>query len=163
MPKRYENGELSYEQIFEKLIRYCDYQERCKSEIIRKSELLGLSDKDEINQLISDLEESGYLDEIRFARLYVNGKFQFKKWGVRRIERELEIKKVPKDVYKKFIDDLDKEQYEEQFVTLAEKKWTQIKGKSFYDKKSKLFRYLYTKGYQSDLITQFLKNLSSDQ
>ncbi len=159
MPKKYEPGELNPDQIYNKLVRYCEYQERCRIEVRRKCNWLGIDSEKEILIFISKLENDAYLSEDRFAQTFIRGKFQFKKWGQARIERELKLRAIPESIYRQYFIEIDEAHYKEQFKTLADKKWGQIKGKNDFDKKAKLFRYLYTKGYENDLIKEFLNSI----
>lgn len=159
MAKSYQPGELNHTELFDKLLRYCDYQERCAGDIRKKAKILGVATEREVNKLIRELTESGYLDEERFVKSFVKGKFNIKKWGLKRIERELHIRNLPEDLIQKGLSEIESENYELQFQMLAERKWETIKGKSLYDRKSKLFRFLYNKGYESDLINAFMRKL----
>ncbi len=157
MAKKYEPGDLSEDQIFEKLIRYCDYQERCKFDIHKKFHLLGVADNSQKQKFINKLEESGYLSEKRFVRAFIRGKYQIKKWGIRRIERELKFRKINEELYLELLQDIQDDGYQQQFEDLAIKKWEKIKGKTIYEKKAKLFRFLNGRGYQVEMISEFLK------
>lgn len=157
MAKRYEPGDLNKDQILDKLIRYCDYQERCRFDIYNKFNLLGVSDNDEKQKFLKKLEDSGYLNEERFVKAFIRGKYQIKKWGVKRIERELKFRKVKEELYIDLLEEIQDEAYQKQFEALATKKWEKIKGKSIYERKGKLFRFLYNRGYQSEMISTFLK------
>lgn len=157
MAKRYNPGDLNEEQVFDKLLRYCDYQERCRFDIYKKCHLLGVTEKEAQKNYIDKLEESGYLNEKRFVKAFVNGKFHIKKWGIKRIERELKIRKISEDLFKGLLDDLFDESYKTRFEEIANRKWESLKAKSIFEKKAKLFRFLYGRGYESTMISEFLK------
>ncbi len=157
MAKRYNPGDLNEEQVFDKLLRYCDYQERCRYDIFKKCHLLGVTNKETQLDYIHKLEESDYLNEKRFVKAFVNGKFRIKKWGIKRIERELKSRKITEDLFRDLLDDLNDKSYKRQFEELAIRKWESIKAKTIFEKKAKLFRFLYGRGYESNMISDFLK------
>jgi len=65
---------LTKEQALQKLKHYCGYQERSHSEVLQKLWELGVK-KTEHDEIISSLIEEDYLNEERFAKQFVGGKF----------------------------------------------------------------------------------------
>ena len=76
-----------------RLERYCAYQERCHQEVQTKLRQLGAFRNDS-DAVISHLIQNDYLNETRFAMLYVRSKFSIKKWGKKRIVNELKQRKI---------------------------------------------------------------------
>lgn len=83
---------LTIEQALQKARHYCAYQERCHNETLTKLYGFGLH-KTEVEQALAQLVEEGYLNEERFATQFAGGKFRLKKWGRKKIEYELKLKK----------------------------------------------------------------------
>ena len=71
---------ISPEQAHVKIRHYCAFQERAHQEVKMKLSTYGLSWSD-ANQIISKLIEDGFLNEERFAKAFVGGKFRIKGWG----------------------------------------------------------------------------------
>jgi SOS response regulatory protein OraA/RecX len=67
-------------EIQRKAKNYCTYQERSHNEVIKKLYSFGLR-KADVDQTLSWLIESDYLNEERFAIRFAGGKFRMKKWG----------------------------------------------------------------------------------
>ena len=84
---------LTAEQAFQKLKHYCGYQGRCHKEVKEKAYSLGLR-KSDVEELTSRLIEEDFLNEERFAKLFVGGKFRIKQWGRVKIKHELKQKGV---------------------------------------------------------------------
>ena len=61
-----------------KLQKYCAYQDRCHKEVEQKLTQMRMIPK-AIEQIIVDLIQNNYLNEERFAKAYVRGKFSIKK------------------------------------------------------------------------------------
>ena len=79
---------MTQKQALGKMAKFCAYQERCQSEIKYKLFGTGLSN-DEIDNIICDLIEHKFLDEERFAKAFVRGKFNQKGWGRIKIQQHL--------------------------------------------------------------------------
>ena len=62
------------------IYHYCNYQERSHKEVRNKLYELGCN-TDEVNAHLSDLIEKGVLNEERYAKAIVRGKFNLKQWG----------------------------------------------------------------------------------
>jgi len=105
----------------QRIENYCAYRERCHSEVVSKLEAMGMI-PDAIERIITDLIQSNYLNEQRFAIQFALGKFRIKHWGKRRIERELKFKGLSPFTIKKGTQALEKEDYEGCFYTLFDKK-----------------------------------------
>lgn len=64
----------------ERAKKYCAYQERCHSEV--RSRLLEWKIYgDDLEEIIVALIEENFLNEERFAKAYVSGKFNMNHWG----------------------------------------------------------------------------------
>ena len=151
---------FSYQELTDKLIRFCDYQERSIKEARQKLKRLGLESEKEQNEIISYVKDLGYLDEERFAKSFASGKYRIKKWGLIRIKRELRLKGVSDELIDSTLEQIDFDGYADTFQELAERKWESIKAPDLYQKKGKLFRFLYNRGYEKDLINEFLRSVT---
>lgn len=134
-----------------KLEYYCSYQERCHAEVVQKCYDLGLASK-EIDLIVVYLIENNYLNEERFARSFARGKFRIKFWGKSRIINELKFRKISGPNIKLALSEIDEEEYEQAFETLAEKSWNSILERNSAKKRKKFCDYLLRKGWESDRI-----------
>lgn len=148
MQKKY----LTKEQALEKLKQYCGYQERSHSEVQQKLWDLGVY-RSEHDGIISALIEDNYLNEERFAKMFVGGKFRIKDWGRKKIYYALKEKKVSEYVIKIAMKEIDEEAYKKTLQELAEKKYALLKGEQYMVRKKKTMDYLLQKGYEHSLIT----------
>jgi len=143
-----------------KLMKYCAYQERCFAEVEAKLDTLGLYG-DEAGEVIIELSRSGFLDEERFARAFVRGKFRFKKWGKRKIANELRKKQISEHCMQKGFEEINPDEYEQVLQDLASSYWEKLRGeKNVWVKRKKTGSYLLQKGYEPDLINALLKELA---
>ena len=82
-----------YKEIQQKLEQYCAFQERCHLEVSQKLKEYGINGNP-MYRIISHLIEQNYLNETRFAEHFVRGKFNIKKWGKKRLLRELKQRNI---------------------------------------------------------------------
>ena len=138
---------FSLPQIMEKIKRYCAYQERCKQAV--RNKLYEWSVKnDKIEQIINELEEEGYVNEARFAEVFVRGKFNIKSWGTQKIIAELKRRNISDSCIKNAVNEIDRKLYLEKLHKLTQKWLHEHKHESKSNQKQKLFRYLFSKGYE---------------
>ena len=118
----------SLEELKTRLERYCAYQERCHQEVKNKLRQLGAY-RDTSDAVISHLIQHDYLNETRFAMLYVRGKFSIKKWGKKRIVNELKFREITTYNIDKGLKQISEKDYQHTFDTLAQKRWEDLKKK----------------------------------
>ena len=152
---------LTLKELKTRLERYCAYQERCHQEVKMKLRQIGAF-RDDSNAVISHLIQNDYLNETRFAMLYVHSKFSIKKWGKKRIVNKLKQKKITNYNIDKALAQISEENYQMTFNTLAEKRWKQLKKnkESLTQHKKKWINYLQYRGWENDLIFEKLNKLT---
>lgn len=139
------------EQATKKLEHYCAYQERCHKEVRQKLKNMNMI-AEATDVIIVHLLEHNYLNEERFAKTYVSGKFRIKKWGRRRLLLELKKKDISKFNINQAFKEISEEEYIEVFNELAEKRANAIFESNKLKKKKKLIDYLLYRGWESHLV-----------
>ena len=109
------------EEALAKLQKYCAYQDRCHKEVEQKLKQMRMI-PEAIERIIIDLIQDNHLNEERFAKAYVRGKFSIKKWGKVRLTLELKQRQISKYVIKIALAEIDPDDYLQTFHALAEKK-----------------------------------------
>ncbi len=150
---------LDKRQALVKAEHYCVYQERAQQEVRNKLYDWGLW-SNEVEEVISDLIESNFLNEERFTIAYVSGKFKIKHWGKIKIKQGLKLKKITDKMIASALKTIDYDEYLQTILNTAEKKLPLIKEKEPYKRKYKLVTYLLSKGFENDLIIDVLKSNS---
>ncbi|WP_372746060.1 regulatory protein RecX [Lutibacter sp.] len=138
------------------LENYCAYQERCHKEIEQKLYDLKLIPEAK-EKILLHLMQHNFLNEERFAKAFVRGKFSIKKWGKQRIINELKFRNISSYNINTALKEIDENQYLKTLEELAEKKAPLIKESNPFKKTSKLANYLISKGYESDLVFKTVK------
>jgi regulatory protein len=152
---------LSKEAAFNRIYKYCAYQERSHSEV--RSKLLEWGQKGiELEEIISSLVEGDFLNEERFAIAFAGGKFRIKNWGINKIKSELNRKNVSDYCIKKAISLLPKSDYDIAIKKLIEKKEKSLVEKNIIKRKQKIANYLLSKGYESELVWKILSKKYSE-
>lgn len=149
---------LNPQDALEVLKKYCAYQDRCHSEVrtkILEYQVYG----DALEEIISELISENFLNEERFAKSYVRGKFRMNKWGRIKIMQQLKFKKISDYCIKKGFKEIDEEEYYNTLVSLIEKKNKLLKDKNIYHRRKKLTSYAVQKGYEYPIIKEVLADL----
>ena len=148
---------LTPQQALPKLLQYCSYQERCHHEVLEKLNGYGIWG-DDADEIVGKLIQDNYLNEERFACHFAGGRFRVKQWGRTKIKYELKLRKVSEYCIKKAMKEIEEDDYLKTLDKLAQLKWKSLaREKNSFIKKKKLRDHLQQKGYESDLITDWLK------
>lgn len=139
-------------QALQKAKYFCSFQERCHYETTQKLYGFGLH-KSDVEKLLSQLIEQGYLNEERFATHFTGGKFRIKKWGRIKILYELKQKKVSDFCIKKAMTEIDEAEYFLILQKLVQQKWNSLKTEQYINRMAKTTRYLLHKGFEANLIS----------
>lgn len=149
---------MSYDRALHKAMYYCAYQERCLLDMENRFEAWRVKTADR-DRIIDYLIAENYLNEQRFIEAFVRGKFVIKKWGKLKIQMGLRQKKVVDErlVAKAFETEIEEEEYLKTIEELIDKKSLLINETDALKKRDKLYRYMASKGYESELVVKFLK------
>lgn len=147
---------MSYDRALEKAMRYCSYQERCMQDLEKRFEAWNVKNEDWDN-IIDSLIKDNFLSEHRYVEAYVRGKFLMKKWGKNKIVMGLKQKRIAGEmVNKALISEISEDEYFNTIVDLILRKGELIIEKDELKKRDKIYRYMLSKGYESDLIVKHL-------
>ncbi|WP_372974889.1 regulatory protein RecX [Muriicola sp.] len=138
--------------------RYCTYQDRCHQEVLRKLREMRMI-PEAIDKIMGHLIAHGFLNEERFARSFVRGKFRIKKWGRVRITRELKNRDISPYIIRMAFEELDDREYSDTLRDLARKRLSQLEGIHPRLQKKKLYDYLLYRGWESSRIYDQLDEL----
>ena len=134
-----------------KLEHYCAYQERCHQEVKQKLVSMHMI-PEAIDVIMIHLLEHNFLNEERFAKAYVRGKFKIKAWGRRRLAFQLKQKDVSKFNINQALEEISDEEYIGVFNDLTEKVAHTIKETNKLKKKKKFVDYFLYRGWESHLV-----------
>jgi regulatory protein len=147
----YQKPSFTVNEAKKKMEHYCAYQERCHKEVRQKLRDMHMI-PEAIDVVIAHLLEHNFLNEERFAKTFVKGKFTIKKWGRRRLTLALKQKEVSKYTINIAMSTIGDGEYIDTFNALAEKKLNSIKESNILKKKKKLADYLLYRGWEPHLV-----------
>ncbi|MEH6534826.1 MAG: regulatory protein RecX [Psychroserpens sp.] len=152
-PKTYTVDEAQ-----KRLEHYCAYQERCHKEVTQKLyEMRMIPEARDL--IIVHLLQHNFLNEERFAKAFVRGKFRIKKWGKQRLQLELKRKDINKTIISLAMKEIDFDDYYDTFNALAEKRVEFIRESNLYKKRKKLADYLLYRGWESPMVYEKVREL----
>ena len=123
------------EVIIEKIRQYCAYQERCTQEVERKMQLWKVAEARR-QKILVYLKEEGYIDEERYARMFVRGKFHINKWGRVKIRHELRSRAISETLISKAMEEIGEDDYLKTIRELTIRKMSEIKSVSFFSREN---------------------------
>lgn len=148
---------FTFDEIKQKLVNYCVYQDRCHAEVEQKMrEFVLIPEAKE--DIIFYLLKENYLNEERFTRSYIRGKFYIKNWGKTKIKMHLKQKCIIEKLITKCFDEIDSDDYLKIIAKLYENHLSKQKGLQEYQKKSKTIKYLLSRGFEYENILQVIEN-----
>lgn len=152
---------LTFKEIKQKLVDYCVYQDRCHAEVEQKMKdfLLIPEAKEEI---LLYLMKENFLNEERFVRSYIRGKFYIKKWGRNKIKIQLFQKKISEKLILRCFDEIDEEDYQRVCRDIFQKYNQQQKNLKLYQKKMKSIKYLLSRGFEYEIILKIIDSLEEE-
>lgn len=139
-------------------MQFCAYRDRSQKEV--EDKLLEMKMIPEAReQIVIKLMTEGFLNEERFARSFVRGKFRIKKWGRLKIKMELKKKEISSPIITLALTEIDQKKYLQTLIDLAEKKLVLLKEPNPFKKKKKLYDFLSSKGFESNLILEVIEDI----
>jgi len=146
---------LSKQQALQKLEHYCIYQDRCQQEVKQKMYQLGVYGN-EAEEILIELIQHDFVNEERFAKAFVSGKYKLKRWGRVLIISKLKAKGISDYCIQTALKGIDETQYLENLKYLIAKKTPTLKVNRAYQLNQKLATYLTGRGYESNLVWEVL-------
>ncbi|PTT21044.1 recombinase RecX, partial [Chryseobacterium sp. HMWF028] len=141
----------TFEEIKQKLVNYCVYQDRCHAEVEQKMREFLLIDEAK-EEIILYLLKENFLNEERFVRSYIRGKFYIKHWGRNKIKMNLKQKQISERLINSCFDEIYEPDYEKTIRKIFEDYYSRQIGLKEYQKKSKTIKYLMSKGFEYEKI-----------
>ena len=146
------------DQAQKRLEHYCAYQERCHKEVNQKLYEMKMIPEAR-DKIIVHLLQHNFLNEERFAKAFVRGKFRIKKWGKQRLQLELKRKDINKTIITIALKEIDIDEYFNTFNELALKRVEMIRETNAQKKRKKLADYLFYRGWESQLVYDKIREL----
>ena len=111
------------------------------------------------SKIIDHLIEDDYLNELRFAKSFIQGKLRIKKWGRIKLNYELRIRGIKRFIIDEEINKISKEDYYDYFNEFSNNKIKTLKG-SKEQKKRSFINYFTYRGWENNLIYEKLNEIN---
>jgi regulatory protein len=109
-------------------------------------------------QIMDLLFQQEFVDDQRYASLFVKEKFRLNRWGRVKIAHQLRQRGIEEEIIQNSMLEIDEDTYYRVCVELVKGKSAAIKDRNPYSKKGKILRYVSGKGFETDLIYRILSN-----
>lgn len=157
MDKIIDFSDYEFDKYYHKLIAFCNYRERCHYEVRLKLKEIKV-DEIQSDNIISKLIEEGYLNEERYTRSFIRGKFKINKWGKNKIKVELKRKHIPPMLIQSCMSEIDENDYASAIFDLVEKKISNTKNLENKNLRFELKNYIIAKGYEPEVVSESIDN-----
>jgi regulatory protein len=151
------NKEEEYRVFLQRAAAHCSRKEQSSFQVREKLREWG-APGEWTEQILQTLQEQKYVDDRRFASLFVKDKFRLNKWGKVKIAHMLHQHGISEELTRLSLDEIDDEEYYNACRQLTRNKSVSLKERNPFTRKGKLFRYLSGRGFESDLIYRVLKD-----
>lgn len=155
------NKSLLPSEIFDKAAKYCSAEERCKSQVIAKLQQWdvhpGIYDN-----IIEELENSGFLNENRYAELFVRSKVRQNSWGRYKIVQAMKMAKINEESIQYGLSQLDDESYMATLRKVLTKAQITVHDNNSAVRKQKMIRHALAKGFETDLILSIIQEIENN-
>ncbi len=145
--------------IMDRIRHYCAYQERCSHDVEQKLHQWRVSPA-RSRKIQEQLAEEGYLENERFARIFVRSKFHINRWGRMKIRYELRFRNIPENIVTKAMEEIGEDDYLKTLADLITKKKSEINSPHSLNVREKIITFVTGKGYEFDLISKVLTDLN---
>ena len=147
--------EMTEQEAYLQLAAICAQAEHCEQEMRDKMKRWEL-DETVQNRIVDRLTKERYIDNERYARAFVKDKIRYNKWGRRKVQQALWMKRIDNDIQQRVLDEIDEKEYLDVLRPLLKQKRKSIKAESDYEMNQKLVRFALSRGFTFDIIRQYL-------
>jgi len=154
--------EMTGLQAYQKLTDLCARSEHCQHEMTEKMRQWGVSDEEQA-QVMERLINERYIDDERFTRAFVNDKIKYNKWGRRKVEQALWLKRIDAEISQRVLDEVDDAEYLSILKPMLKQKRRSTRAESEYELNVKLIKFALSRGFTMDIIKQCLNVDDEDE
>lgn len=147
---------MTKQEVLQKLTALCARGEHCQQEMLDKMRRWDVAEDVQAEVMAYIISEK-YVDDARYARFFINDKVKFNRWGRRKVEMALRMKRIDESIYRPLLDEMDDTaDYVETLIALLRNKVKVTKGRSGYEIRMKLIRFALSRGFTMDVIDEAL-------
>jgi len=150
-------------EILDRLKNQCARREYCSSDILQKLRREGVTG-DKAAEMLKELQEGKWIDDVRYAACYAREKAATAGWGPVKIRYHLAAKGIAPEAVTQAMEEIDEGRAELRKVDVLEAKWREIciKEENGIKRKAKILRFALGRGYSSDDAFSIMKEKNSN-
>ena len=145
--------EMTEQEAYLQLAALCAQAEHCEQEMRDKMRRWEL-DETVQNRIVDRLIKERYVDDERYARAFVKDKIRYNKWGRRKVQQALWMKRIDADIQQRVLDGIDEKEYVDILRPLLKQKRKTTKAENDYELNRKLVRFALSRGFDFSIIRQ---------
>lgn len=142
------------DEALRRLTSLCARRELCSPDIRKKMRLWGLYPEAQ-DRVLAYLVDNRFVDDLRYARAFVDEKIRLYKWGPRKIEHALLTKGVDNTTIRTALEEVDTETFVEALRHLLDSKRYTIHPAD-PQTRAKLVRFALARGFDMETISRCL-------
>ncbi|MAT43222.1 MAG: RecX family transcriptional regulator [Anaerolineaceae bacterium] len=144
------------EVAYQRALKFLSYKARSAHEVAQKLTKVGFSD--EVTNIVIDrLLTKEYLNDKKFASLWVENRSAFRPRSYRVLSWELKQKKISEDIIQEVLAEADTEL--ELAESAAQKYYRRLENLDYESFQKRLSGYLARRGFSYSIVKQVVKNL----
>lgn len=148
----------SEKEMLSELAALCSRSEHCTFEMREKMMRCGMDEQVQ-EHIITQLVKERYVDDERYARCFVAEKVKYNRWGRRKVEQALRLKRISPEVIGLVLGEIDDETYMEVLRPLLLSKAKSVKAANAYERSKKLVQFAMGRGFDYELIRECMKEI----
>ncbi len=146
------------QRAFDRALRFLSYRPRSAEEVRRNLARHNVTDS-LIATVLARLEGLGYLDDLDFAKFWLENRARFKPMGARALRYELRAKGINHDIIEKSLADFEEE---EAAYRAAAAQASRIGGTTRQAFRRKLSQMLRRRGFEADTVRDVVLRLENE-
>lgn len=151
---------MTPEKALNRIAGMCSKKEYCSKTIQDKLQSWEIPPQ-EIARIMQFLTQHQFIDDRRYARIYVEDKFRFNHWGKQKITQMLRQKGIPGEIIAEALQTIDHSDYDDQCLEILQQKLKTLPTDDIYKTKAKLVRFALGRGFGYDTINRCLAQLNA--
>lgn len=149
---------LTPQEAYSQLADRCAACEMCTGEALDRLRRRGI-DEDSAFDIVQRLVDLRFIDDERFARIWVRDRLWNARWGLLKIRNDMRLKRIDDAIISSAInEELDRERYFDNLAAALRSKARTLPSPLTYDLKMKLARFAISRGYEPSLVQEMLRD-----
>ena len=150
---------LTTAQAMNRAAALCSRSEQAPNDIREKLLRWGLNPA-EASIVLEQLITQGFIDELRYARAFVNDRFAFNGWGRVKIAHQLRLKGISGEIIDQAMNIIDEDSYKQRLVELLRVKWRAVSDREPRAAWAAMMRFPASRGFEAGIAGECVKQVT---